>query len=151
MKLCFTLSIKFCMNFCKIAVLLHQLWWYVALPLKVKLMKSNSGQQGFPPKISNLLLLLCLCSPTVSCPQVQITHIPDKLMSLYMHHAQHINKLPQQLENGRARDEESRRQQEMFDMLKYSQRLLYTVIATIGIPVVLLVVFYIDVSGICRL
>ena len=51
-----------------------------------------------------------------------------------------------QLENASAKDSERRRQQEMFEMMKIQQRLLYTVIATIGIPVVLLVVFYIEVS-----
>lgn len=83
--------------------------------------------------------------------QMQIRHIPDKLMPLYMHNRHNIQPatpMPQQLENGRAKEEENRRQQEMLEMMKYSQRLLYTVIATIGIPVVLLVVFHIDVSGV---
>ena len=84
---------------------------------------------------------------------MQIRHIPDKLVPLYMHnHNRHniqpATPMPQQLENGRAKEEENRRQQEMLEMMKYSQRLLYTVIATIGIPVVLLVVFHIDVSGV---
>ena len=51
-----------------------------------------------------------------------------------------------QLENANAKDSERRRQQEMLEMMKMQQQLFYTIIATIGIPVVLLVVFYIDVS-----
>ena len=85
--------------------------------------------------------------PSVASPQLHITHIPDKLMPMYMHHHVHTMKMiPKRLEKMSSREEDRRQQQEMFEMLKIHQRLLYTIIATIGIPVVLLVVFYIDVS-----
>ena len=90
--------------------------------------------------------------PIATIQQLHITHIPDKLMDMYVrhYHNMHANSAREarqaQLENASAKDSERRRQQEMFEMMKIQQRLLYTVIATIGIPVVLLVVFYIEVS-----
>ena len=86
--------------------------------------------------------------PMVASPQLHITHIPDKLMPLYMHHHHmaNIKALPKRIEKASTKEEERRQQQEMFEMMKIHQRLLYTIIATIGIPVVLLVVFYIEVS-----
>ena len=86
--------------------------------------------------------------PLVASPQLHITHIPDKLMPLYMHHHMHnIKAVPKRIEKASSKEEERRQQQEMFEMMKIHQRLLYTIIATIGIPVVLLVVFYIEVSS----
>lgn len=84
--------------------------------------------------------------PLVASPQLHITHIPDKLMPLYMHHLHNMKMMPKRIEKTNTKEEDRRQQQEMFEMMKIHQRLLYTVIATIGIPVVLLVVFYIDVS-----
>ena len=86
--------------------------------------------------------------PVVASPQLHITHIPDKLMPWYIHHhyMHSIKPVPKRIEKASTREEERRQQQEMFEMLKIHQRLLYTIIATIGIPVVLLVVFYIEVS-----
>ncbi|XP_032242727.1 serine/threonine-protein kinase/endoribonuclease IRE1 [Nematostella vectensis] len=90
--------------------------------------------------------------PSIASPQLQMTHIPDKLMPFYMNHHTHnpnnspTPPTPKQIDNAKAKDEERRRQQEMFEMLQIHQRLLYTIIATIGIPVVLLVVFYIERS-----
>lgn len=86
--------------------------------------------------------------PLVASPQLHITHIPDKLMPLYMHHhhLQGMKLMPKRIDKPSTREEDRRQQQEMFEMMKIHQRLLYTIIATIGIPVVLLVVFYIDVS-----
>lgn len=85
--------------------------------------------------------------PVVASPQLHMTHIPDKLMPIYMnsheHQAAAINK---RIDNTRAKEDERKRQQEMFEMLKIHQKLLYTIIATIGIPVVLLVLFYIEVG-----
>ena len=85
--------------------------------------------------------------PLVASPQLHITHIPDKLMPLYMHHHMQptIKTVPKRIEKANTREDERRQQQEMFEMMKIHQRLLYTIIATIGIPVVLLVVFYIEV------
>lgn len=85
--------------------------------------------------------------PVVASPQLHITHIPDKLMPWYMHHhyMHSIKPVPKRIEKASTREEERRQQQEMFEMLKIHQRLLYTLIATIGIPVVLLVVFCIEV------
>ena len=54
--------------------------------------------------------------------------------------------MPKRIDKPSTKEEDRRQQQEMFEMMKIHQRLLYTIIATIGIPVVLLVVFYIDVS-----
>ena len=54
--------------------------------------------------------------------------------------------MPKRIDKPNTKEEDRRQQQEMFEMMKIHQRLLYTIIATIGIPVVLLVVFYIDVS-----
>ena len=85
--------------------------------------------------------------PLVANPQLHITHIPDKLMPMYMHH-HHLHNMkmtPKRIEKTNAREEDRRHQQEMFEMMKIHQRLLYTIIATIGIPVVLLVVFFIEV------
>ena len=83
--------------------------------------------------------------PLVASPH--ITHIPDKLMPLYMHHLHgNVKMMPKRIEKTTTKEEDRRQQQEMFEMMKIHQRLLYTIIATIGIPVVLLVVFYIDVS-----
>ena len=84
--------------------------------------------------------------PLVASPQLHITHIPDKLVPLYMHHHHLHNTKPKRIEKTNNREEDRRQQQEMFEMMKIHQRLLYTIIATIGIPVVLLVVFYIEVS-----
>lgn len=56
-----------------------------------------------------------------------------------------IKMVPKRIEKANTKEEERRQQQEMFEMMKIHQRLLYTIIATIGIPVVLLVVFYIEV------
>lgn len=90
--------------------------------------------------------------PVATLQQLQITHIPDKLMDMYVrhYHSMHASSAREarkaQLENASAKDSERRRQQEMFEMMKIQQRLLYTVIATIGIPVVLLVVLYIEVT-----
>lgn len=86
--------------------------------------------------------------PLVASPQLHITHIPDKLMPLYMHyhHLPGVKLMPKRIDKPSAKEEDRRQQQEMFEMMKIHQRLLYTIIATIGIPVVLLVVFYIDVS-----
>lgn len=86
--------------------------------------------------------------PLVASPQLHITHIPDKLMPLYMHyhHVQGMKLMPKRIDKPSTKEEDRRQQQEMFEMMKIHQRLLYTIIATIGIPVVLLVVFYIDVS-----
>lgn len=86
--------------------------------------------------------------PLVASPQLHITHIPDKLMPLYMHHhhMQNMKMVPKRIEKANTKDEERRQQQEMFEMMKIHQRLLYTIIATIGIPVVLLVVFYVERS-----
>ncbi|XP_073245548.1 serine/threonine-protein kinase/endoribonuclease IRE1-like [Porites lutea] len=86
--------------------------------------------------------------PLVASPQLHITHIPDKLMPLYMHHHMQptIKTVPKRIEKANTKEEERRQQQEMFEMMKIHQRLLYTIIATIGIPVVLLVVFYIERS-----
>lgn len=84
--------------------------------------------------------------PLVASPQLHITHIPDKLMPLYMHHLHNVKMMPKRIEKTTTKEEDRRQQQEMFEMMKIHQRLLYTIIATIGIPVVLLVVFYIDVS-----
>ena len=86
--------------------------------------------------------------PLVASPQLHITHIPDKLMPLYMHHhhMHNVKTVPKRIEKASTKEEERRQQQEMFEMMKIHQRLLYTIIATIGIPVVLLVVFYIEVS-----
>ena len=85
--------------------------------------------------------------PLVASPQLHITHIPDKLMPLYMHHHMQptIKTVPKRIDKANTREDERRQQQEMFEMMKIHQRLLYTIIATIGIPVVLLVVFYIEV------
>lgn len=86
--------------------------------------------------------------PLVANPQLHITHIPDKLMPMYMHH-HHLHSMkmtPKRIEKTNAREEDRRHQQEMFEMMKIHQRLLYTIIATIGIPVVLLVVFFIERS-----
>lgn len=87
--------------------------------------------------------------PLVASPQLHITHIPDKLMPLYMHHLHNAKMMPKRIEKTTSKEEDRRQQQEMFEMMKIHQRLLYTIIATIGIPVVLLVVFYIDVSLAC--
>ncbi|XP_020626094.1 serine/threonine-protein kinase/endoribonuclease IRE1-like [Orbicella faveolata] len=86
--------------------------------------------------------------PLVASPQLHITHIPDKLMPLYMHyhHLPGVKLMPKRIDKPSAKEEDRRQQQEMFEMMKIHQRLLYTIIATIGIPVVLLVVFYIDRS-----
>lgn len=86
--------------------------------------------------------------PLVASPQLHITHIPDKLMPLYMHyhHLQGMKLMPKRIDKPSTKEEDRRQQQEMFEMMKIHQRLLYTIIATIGIPVVLLVVFYIDRS-----
>lgn len=85
--------------------------------------------------------------PLVASPKLHITHIPDKLMPLYMHHHMqpNIKMVPRRIEKANTKEDERRQQQEMFEMMKIHQRLLYTIIATIGIPVVLLVVFYIEV------
>ena len=68
-------------------------------------------------------------------------------MPLYMHHHMqpNIKMVPRRIEKANTKEDERRQQQEMFEMMKIHQRLLYTIIATIGIPVVLLVVFYIEV------
>lgn len=86
--------------------------------------------------------------PLVANPQLHITHIPDKLMPMYMHH-HHLHNMkmaPKRIEKTTTKEEDKRQQQEMFEMMKIHQRLLYTIIATIGIPVVLLVVFFIERS-----
>ena len=69
-------------------------------------------------------------------------------MPLYMHYhqLQGMKLMPKRIDKPSTKEEDRRQQQEMFEMMKIHQRLLYTIIATIGIPVVLLVVFYIDVS-----
>ena len=86
--------------------------------------------------------------PLVASPQLQITHIPDKLMPMYMlhHHMHHSKTAPKRIEKGSSKEEDRRQQQEILEMMKIHQRLLYTIIATIGIPVVLLVVFCIEVG-----
>lgn len=86
--------------------------------------------------------------PLVANPQLHITHIPDKLMPMYMHH-HHLHNMkmaPKRIEKTTTKEEDRRQQQEMFEMMKIHQRLLYTIIATIGIPVVLLVLFFIERS-----
>jgi hypothetical protein len=84
--------------------------------------------------------------PPVASPHLHITHIPDKLMPFYMNtHEHQTAAMHKRIDNTKAKDEERKRQQEMFEMMKIHQRLLYTIIATIGIPVVLLIVFYIEV------
>ncbi|XP_015749967.1 PREDICTED: serine/threonine-protein kinase/endoribonuclease IRE1-like isoform X3 [Acropora digitifera] len=86
--------------------------------------------------------------PLVASPQLQITHIPDKLMPMYMlhHHLHHSKSAPKRIEKGNSKEEDKRQQQEILEMMKIHQKLLYTIIATIGIPVVLLVVFCIERS-----
>ena len=86
--------------------------------------------------------------PLVASPQLQITHIPDKLMPMYMlhHHMHHSKSAPKRIEKGNSKEEDKRQQQEILEMMKIHQKLLYTIIATIGIPVVLLVVFCIEVG-----
>lgn len=86
--------------------------------------------------------------PLVASPQLHITHIPDKLIPMYMlhHHLHNIKTVPKRIEKTSAKEEDRRQQQEILEMMKIHQRLLYTIIATIGIPVVLLVVFYIERS-----
>ena len=64
---------------------------------------------------------------------------------MHHHHMQNMKMVPKRIEKANTKDEERRQQQEMFEMMKIHQRLLYTIIATIGIPVVLLVVFYVEV------
>lgn len=83
--------------------------------------------------------------PQVASPQLHITHIPDKLMPFYMNPHEHPTAMNKRIDNTKAKDEERKRQQEMFEMMKIHQRLLYTIIATIGIPVVLMILFYIEV------
>ncbi|KAK3753794.1 hypothetical protein QZH41_018451 [Actinostola sp. cb2023] len=86
--------------------------------------------------------------PVLASPQLHMTHIPDKLMPIYMNtHEHQASTMNKRIENTRAKEDERKRQQEMFEMLKIHQKLLYTIIATIGIPVVLLVVFYIERSA----
>ena len=87
--------------------------------------------------------------PLVASPQLHITHIPDKLIPMYMlhHHLHNIKTVPKRIEKTSAKEEDRRQQQEILEMMKIHQRLLYTIIATIGIPVVLLVVFYIEVNS----
>ena len=88
--------------------------------------------------------------PVLASPQLHMTHIPDKLMPIYMNtHEHQASTMNKRIENTRAKEDERKRQQEMFEMLKIHQKLLYTIIATIGIPVVLLVVFYIEVWILC--
>lgn len=90
--------------------------------------------------------------PVATLNQLHITHIPDKLMDIYVrhYHSMHASSAREarkaQIENASVKESERQRQKEMFEMMKIQQRLLYTFIATIGIPVVLLVVFYIEVS-----
>ncbi|XP_031563309.1 serine/threonine-protein kinase/endoribonuclease IRE2-like isoform X1 [Actinia tenebrosa] len=84
--------------------------------------------------------------PQVASPQLHITHIPDKLMPFYMNTHEHPTAMNKRIDNMKAKDEERKRQQEMFEMMKIHQRLLYTIIATIGIPVVLMIVYYIERS-----
>ena len=42
--------------------------------------------------------------------------------------------------------EKTMSQEQVMEMLKMHERLLYTILATIGIPIVLIILFYIDVS-----
>ena len=41
---------------------------------------------------------------------------------------------------------ENMSQEQLMEMLKMHERLLYTILATIGIPLVLIILFYIEVS-----
>ena len=41
---------------------------------------------------------------------------------------------------------ENMSQEQVMEMLKMHERLLYTILATIGVPLVLIIIFYIEVS-----
>ena len=83
--------------------------------------------------------------PPVAPPRLRITHLADPFIPS-PHAYDPEDDFEEEIEVRKGSGMDSMTQDQVVEMLKMHERLLYTILATIGIPLVIVLIFYIEVS-----
>ena len=87
--------------------------------------------------------------PPVAPPKLRITHLADPFVPIPQSYDSYEDDFQDMVDVRKSSGRESMSQEQVMEMLKMHERLLYTILATIGIPLVIILIFYIEVCFCC--
>ena len=121
------------------------------LPRKTQKSSKTKKKGSMPPNISDGNTPVIVGHhkvPPVAPPRLRITHLADPFIPS-PHTYDPEDDLEEEIEVRKVSGMDSMTQDQVVEMLKMHERLLYTILATIGIPLVIVLIFYIEVSRHC--